>query len=443
MSKEFSTDAAPVIVEHNGTPLDGQVYLPGGKHAFAHVLASAALAQHVELDNVPANSDSVALIDALHLVFEHVEHDREARRLRLSCPMPAGVAEWPASLVKRSRNLFCLLPATLHHRGRLRFTGLPTGCEIGVRPSDWYLRTMEKYGVEVKSENGSIDLKWHRRHPARLSFDYPTMTGTVIALAAAAAVPGFSEIAGGTAEPSCWEQAEAMTANGRVVSRGRRTVVEGNGHLERFRWRLGPDRIHAVTLLTAGLLTRGRATVEFDRQLGIPRFLEFCDQIGADIVERPNTLTISHPRNHVLRATDLVAGPEPLFSTDWAPFAALLLACRAEGRSSVEDEAFVDRFQFLKQLRPAGLKQVSVTRSHRNGRDIATAELKGEPDICLRGTAFGDIPDIRGSAAALLSSLVADGPCSIPNSRHLLRGYEDLPGQLRKLGVRPPIRKES
>ncbi len=435
-------DDTPVVVEHDGSPLDGVVDLPGGKHAFAHVLASAAVSDEVELENVPANGDALALIDALRFVFVHVEHDRAAKRLRLASPLPPGIAEWPSELMARSRNLFCLLPATLHHRGRLRFGGAPVGCEIGVRPTDWYLRTMERFGAEATEEGGIVDLRWRRRHPAQLHFDYPTMTGTVIALAAAAAVPGVSEIVGGTAEPSCWEQGEAMTANGRTVERSERLTV-AQGALGHFRWRLGPDRIHAATLLTAGLLTRGRVTVRFERPLRMPRFLEFCDRIGADAVEHPNALTVAHPRDHALRATNLVAGSEPLFSSDWAPFAALLLACRVEGRSTVDDEAFVDRFQFLERLRPAGLRHASVAHTRRGNRDVAVATLDGDPDTRLQGRAFADTPDIRGSAAVLLSALVANGPCSIPRARHLLRGYDDLPGQLRRLGVRTALREKS
>ena len=73
-----------VVLEHDGRPLDGTINLPGGKHAFAHVLASAAVADVVDLENVPANADALALIDALRLIFSRVEHDRTVNRLRLA-----------------------------------------------------------------------------------------------------------------------------------------------------------------------------------------------------------------------------------------------------------------------------------------------------------------------------------------------------------------------
>lgn len=433
---------ASVVLEHDGRPLDGTINLPGGKHAFAHVLASAAVADVVDLENVPANADTLALIDALRLIFSRVEHDRTVNRLRLADPLDAGIVEWPPELVARSRNLFCLLPATLHHRGELRFEGAPRGCEIGARPYDWYLHTMVQFGAEVSTQGETVDLSWRRRHPAQLSFSYPTMTGTVVALAAGAAVAGTSSIRGGSVEPSCWEQGEAMTANGRMVTRGEYTTVE-EGSLGHFKWRLGPDRIHAATLLTAGLLTRGRVTVRFERPLRMPRFLEFCECIGAGISTSSNSLTIAHPREQALRATTLVAGSEPMFSSDWAPFAALLLACRAEGHSTISDDVFIDRFQFLERLRPAGLPQASVTCTRQRGRNVAIARLNGDPNTRLRGRAFADVPDIRGSAAVLLSALVADGPCAIPDARHLLRGYEDLPGQLESIGVRGIRREET
>ncbi|GIG20602.1 hypothetical protein Cch01nite_13260 [Cellulomonas chitinilytica] len=384
---------------------------------------------------MPANSDALALVDAMRLVFADVEHDRDARTLRLRSPLPPGTVEWSAELVSRSRNLYCLIPATLHHRGRLRFAGVPAGCEIGLRPTQWYLDTLALFGATWRATEHGTDVEWTVRRPARVAFAYPSMTGTVVAVAAALATPGASVVEGATAEPSCWEQVEALAANGADVHRvGDRITVTGPGP-DTVRWAVGPDRIHAVTLLTAGLLTRGAVTVRFTRDLRVPRFVELCERIGAEVEVGDGTMTVAHPGDRALRATDVRAGSEPVFSSDWAPFAALLLATRAEGRSTLTDTVFVDRFQFLDRLVPAGLDAPVVSRTHVEGRPAVEVVVDGRPDVRLRGGVLEDCPDIRGSAALLLAALVADGPVTIPRATHLLRGYEDLPGQLRQLGV--------
>ena len=70
-----------VVIQHDGRPLTGSVHLDGGKHAFAHSLGAAALADHVVVRDVPDHVDASALRAALALAFTDVDHDRDRRVL--------------------------------------------------------------------------------------------------------------------------------------------------------------------------------------------------------------------------------------------------------------------------------------------------------------------------------------------------------------------------
>lgn len=427
-----------IRIHHDGSPLHAAIRLDGGKHAFAHSLACAALAERGTLADVPDHIDARALREGLGLVFESVRYDAARRTLAFAGPRPPGGVRIGAPLAARSRSLFCLLPALLHHAGELLLEGTPTGCDIGERPNAWYFDVLARFGVQTTETDEGLLLRWPERRAAEVDFAYPTMTGTVIAVAAAAAVPGRSVIGNVSAEPSCREQLGCLEAmGGRVRADGDRIVVDGLARHGSVDWLIACDRIHAVTYLTAGLLTRGEVTVTASTPLRIPRFVEFLHAAGARVAEAPGTLTAGFPdARGYLDAVDLRAGSEPRFSSDWVAFAALLLAARSRGTSTITDDVFPRRFQYLDSLRARGLPPVGVETVELAGRTAVSARVTGDPALVLRGGDIEACNDIRGSAALLLAGLAADGACRLDDDFQVRRGYTDLPGDLMRLGVR-------
>jgi UDP-N-acetylglucosamine 1-carboxyvinyltransferase len=425
-----------VVIRHDGRPLRGSVRLDGGKHAFAHSLGCAALADHMVVRDAPDHIDAIALRSALALVFTRVDYDRDRRVVTATAPRSVDVATVDAGLASRSRSLFCLLPALLTRARRVVVAAPPRGCQIGERPSEWYLDVLRRFGVLVERTGSATVLSWPRRRPADIEFPYPTMTGTVVAVAAAAATPGRSAIRGASVEPSCVEQLACLSAMGAGASGELpEVVIDGRTQYPAIDWTTAPDRIHAVTLLVAGLLTRGEVTVAGNGPLRIPRFVEFLHDAGARVRDGGSTLTAGYPERGALSGVRLPAGSEPWFSSDWAPFAALLLATRAAGASRISDDVFLDRFQFVANLEPLGLRGIRLQPGVAGTRPATFAEIDGKPDAVLRGGDLGHCADIRGSAALVLAALVADGPCVMRDDLHLRRGYTDLPGTLAALGV--------
>ncbi|WP_426624819.1 hypothetical protein ACPPVW_01640 [Leifsonia sp. McL0607] len=425
-----------ITIEHDGSPLVGSLELDGAKHSFAHVLASAALHDEGLLSNVPNNVDSQSLMVGLRAIFENVAFDEANATVAFSSPID-GAVEFSGQLVARSRSLFVLLPAALHHASEVTLEGLPTGCDIGQRPYQWYFDILETFGVAISdSGSGAVVMSWVCRVPARIDFTYPTMTGSVIAIAAAQVAGGVSHLRGCTVEPSCEEQVDAARANGAVVRGSLPSLtIDAGSHNQPFEWLVGADRVHAVTLLTAGLLTRGEVTVKHPRSLRIPKFIDFCGHLGAEVDSTDTSTTVRHPLVRELRACDLRTGCEPLFSTDWLPFAALLIATRTEGTAELTDDVFPERLQFFHQLYEMGLGSARIGKVDLGGRSAVRAIITGDPETVLRHRVFDRCPDIRGTSALVLSALISDGPCTLENDFQLRRGYASLPSQLRELGL--------
>ncbi|WP_165952301.1 hypothetical protein [Kribbella albertanoniae] len=421
----------------NGTrQLDAALRLDGGKHSFAHCLATAALSSTGTLHNVPGHIDAAALRKALELIFEEVGH--ESGVLRFAAPRSPRRVVLRRELTARSRSLFCLLPALLHHAGEVVIEASPVGCLIGDRPFDWYVDILRRFGATVDDGDRTTTIEWRRRTPADIDFRYPPMTGTVIAVAAAAVAPGRSVLTNCSVEPSCADQIDCARGQGITIAGTLpEVVIEGSEQApERVGWTISSDRIHAVTYATAALLTRGRVTLRSMDALRIPRFLAVVEEMGAEVSECPGRLTVGYPPGSgPLRAVRIEAGSEPRFSSDWIPFVALLLAARSKGSSEISDDVFPRRLQFLRNLGPLGIPAPPERTTPSGSRSSTTWTVGGVPDLTLRAASLGSCDDIRGSAALALAGLISDGVCTLEQTFHLRRGYTDLARDLRSLGA--------
>lgn len=432
---------ARILIEPHERPLSGTVRVDGGKHAFAHSLACAALSESGQLTDVPDHIDARALRTALSLGYRQVVYDARSRVLTFEEPLRVPRIIIGSELARQSRSLFCLLPALLSRAEEVVLESAPQGCHIGVRPSDWYLKVLAQFGVQSHMTEAATVLSWPSRHAADVRFSYPTMTGTVIAIAAAAVSPGTSTIGNASVEPSCLEQLTCLRKmGGRVEGELPAVRIDGSAY-EHIEWAIAPDRIHAVTYLTAGLLTRGAVTVTGSAPLRIPRFVEFLQRTGVEVSDSGDAISAAFPDAGSLLPVEIEAGSEPLFSSDWVPFASLLLAVRGSGVSTISDDVFLRRFQFMDILTARGLGGVRLSWASRRGREAVFAEVR--PDMSrIRAGSLETCADIRGSAALVLAGLVADGPCVLEEDFHVRRGYTDLPGDLNALSGWPRIRTQ-
>lgn len=421
-------------VDHDGSPLTGTVDLDGGKHSFVQTLAGAALADSGRLLNCPDHVDAQTMRDLLALLFETVELNADAT-LTFAAPVRRTTVRIPESLSARSRSVFNLLPALLHHAGSVVLESSPTGCSIGDRPWDWYVEVLRQFGAETEDLPDGLYLRWSRPTPATIKFRYPTMTGSVIAIAAAAVCPGESVLENLSVEPTINDELSCLTLMG-VGIRGELPAlsISGRRDPEPADFEIGPDRIHAVSYLCAGLLTRGRVTVRASRELEIPRFIEVCGSMGAELVVTDTTVTVGFPvdREWLSPVKGVRCGSEPLFSSDWAATVALVACARSRGTSAFSDDVFVQRFQFVDTLP----QMVARQRAGKLGGRAATHIEVDGPWQWSGGDRTVDPPsEIRGAVACVLAGLVAPGRWVVGSDRHINRGHTNLARDLRALGA--------
>lgn len=408
-------------------PLSGNLKLDGGKHGFSHDAPVAALADRGKLTNVPNIIDSTTLIDIFRLLFENVDFNEARHELAYSKPFAPKEIYLDDKTLARSRSIFGMLPAILHRGHKLSLDGLPEGCSMGDRPTDWYFNVLMQFGVEIEYTESNMILSWPKRIAPTIKFEYPTMTGTVIAIAAACVVEGETIIQNGSVEPSCLEEINCASSMGAVFTGQLPELrIIGAKRYNELEWQVLHDRVHAATFLTAGLLSRGNVSVSADKNLDIPEFVNFLKQAGVKYVDEGNRIEVWFPiERGYLNPVHIDTGSEPLFSSDWMAPLVLLLATRSRGRSIVTDNVFPDRLQCLDNLRKIGLNNVKVEKTIIDDRKALRATIDGEPNLMLKGGEVGTCTDLRGSTALALSALVSEKDIIIEDDFHLRRGYEN------------------
>ena len=124
-----------------------------------------------------------------------------------------------------------------------------------------------------------------------------------------------------------------------------------------------------------------------------------------------------------LKARDVTTEPHPRFPTDMqAQYMALMT--QAEGRSSIRETIFENRFMHASEMQRMG----------------ASIQIEGNTAIVEGPTPLAgarvQASDLRASACLVLAGLAAEGETVIDRVYHIDRGYEKIEDKLRSVGAR-------
>jgi UDP-N-acetylglucosamine 1-carboxyvinyltransferase len=126
--------------------------------------------------------------------------------------------------------------------------------------------------------------------------------------------------------------------------------------------------------------------------------------------------------NKELKSINIDALPYPGFPTDLQPFAAVY-ALICNGKSTIRDTIFTERFNHLYEIRRMGMVYETM---HSQVIINGVQKLAG---TSLEGT------DIRMAAALVMAALIAEGKSKIYGLGHLYRGYDNFVNKLLELGA--------
>ncbi|NLM51387.1 MAG: UDP-N-acetylglucosamine 1-carboxyvinyltransferase [Firmicutes bacterium] len=412
------------LVVRGGKRLEGVVRIGGAKNAILPILAAILLnksSDEIILTNVPRISDVAKMVEILRSLGAEITWS--GSNMAVSTRNLTGYAV-EENLMREMRSTIFLMGALLARFGQVCISH-PGGCAIGQRPIELHLKGLQKLGAQIREQHGYIYATCSRLTGADIHLDYPSVGATENIMMAAVYARGVTVINNAAKEPEIVDLQNLLNKMGAKI-RGAGTDqirIIGVNQLHGVEYSVIPDRIVAGTFMIAAAATGGEIILENV----IPGHLEAVTsklrEMGVQIREENERILIKAPER--LCAVEFVRTlPYPGYPTDLqAPIMAALTI--AQGTSMVVENVFDSRFKHVGELNRMGA-QIVVASDNRTAVVHGVEKLTG---------ATVTAPDLRAGAALVIAGLAAEGETIVEGLEHIARGYENLEGDLNKLGA--------
>jgi len=414
-----------------GNTLKGTIPISGAKNAALPLMIAALLTEDtLILDNVPRLADVAQLQRILgnHGVDITSQGKRVGDRAYQGQTLHISAGDIidttaPYELVSRMRASFWVI-APLIARMREAKVSLPGGCAIGTRPVDLLIMALEKLGADISIDGGYVVAKApNGLVGAEIAFPKVTVSGTHVAMMAAALARGTTIITNAACEPEVADVADCLNKMGAAIAGAGtpRIVIEGVERLHGARHTVLPDRIETGTYAMAVAMTGGDVQLSGARPELLQSALDVLGQAGADISVNADGIRVA--RNGAgIKPVTVVTAPFPGFPTDLqAQLMALMVS--AQGASEITETIFENRFMHVQELARFGAK---ISLSGETARIEGISQLRGAPVMAT---------DLRASVSLVIAGLAAEGETMVNRVYHLDRGFERLEDKLKACGA--------
>lgn len=402
------------IIVNGGRALAGEVRISGSKNAaLPLIFATLLLDGETTLYNVPDIGDVRVALELLSGFGAEISFFGST--LRINAKKVKYKPENP-ELSGKIRASTYLLGATLGRFGRAEIPA-SGGCNFSNRPIDFHINAAKSFGATLSGGSLIAD----KLRGAKISLPKPSVGATINALLMAVSALGDSEISGYAKEPHVLAVVDFLRAAGAKIQLENDKILVHPAPLHPTEFTVIGDMIEAGTYLTAAMITGGNITVsgidtrELSGYLDIVKEMGFIPEIGH------KSICIDwEKRKFSGNKISVSAAPYPAFPTDLQPIIAPILAKESGGQ--IRDFVFPERFGYLKNLEPFGIKSRVVDKCAK----IEKSHLK---------SGKSNAPDLRGGMACLLAALGANGYSEIRSAQLILRGYDRLAEKLTSLGA--------
>lgn len=403
-----------------GRRLGGELRVHGAKNAVLPVLAAVLLTPQSTLHNCPDLSDVTAACNILNYLGCSTRRENGSVTI-----ISDGLSrcDIPDHLMREMRSSVVFLGAVIARCGKARVS-LPGGCELGPRPIDLHLSSLEKLGVTIMEDHGYLDCRVHDKlRGANISLPFPSVGATENILLAACTAEGETTIHNPAREPEIIDLINFLCGAGAEISvRENGTIhIRGVKKLDSTEYTVIPDRIAAATYLCSAAATGGEVTLHNVVPGHLTAVFPVLEETGCVIRADGNAVRLSSPSRP--RPVKMVRTmPYPGFPTD-AQAPLMALCCIAAGTSVFVENIFESRYKHAAELQRMGAK---INVEGRVAVVEGVGQLHGAATVCT---------DLRGGAALCTAALAAQGMSEISEIFHVERGYQDFEKNLSSLGA--------
>ncbi|MCL1822792.1 MAG: UDP-N-acetylglucosamine 1-carboxyvinyltransferase [Oscillospiraceae bacterium] len=410
------------LVIGGGKRLSGELEVQGAKNSILPLLSGTVLCRGESvLHNCPHLTDADAACRILNCLGCKCKREQNSISINSEQLVNTDV---PLELMREMRSSIVFLGAILGRAGHCRLS-FPGGCELGPRPIDLHILALRKMGVDIKEEHGYLDCNAPKGiRGAHISLSIPSVGATENIILAAVTAKGNTEINNAAREPEIVDLAAFLNKCGaKITGAGTGTIIiEGVPKLGGAQHSVIPDRIVAATYLCCAAITRGELLLKNADFNHISAVIPAFEQMGCSIYTYGKDRIYINASKNLRAPHKIITSVHPGFPTDAQPMI-MALASTLKGTTVFVETIFDNRFRHAQELSRLGAK-ISV--------DNRVAVVEGVER--LTGADL-EATDLRGGAALVTAALFAEGTSTITGISHIDRGYDDLVGNLRKIGA--------
>ena len=403
--------------------IKGKVFISGSKNASLPILAATILFdQPVVIKNLPRVKDINTMLSLLKSLGSTItlSKDKKIAKIQNKKNLKTFASY---SLVKTMRGSILVLGPLVAKYYQSK-TSLPGGCLIGARPVNYHLAALKKLGMNYDIKDGYILAKSKGKlKGTTINFPKISVGATENSIIAACLAKGKTILKNCATEPEIKDLTNFLiSAGAKIKWFGRTCKIEGVESLIQTEYSVMSDRIEAGTFCVAATLARGNLQINNLNPNIISTELKLLKRTGAKIKTEKNKIFIKGPKK--IKSIKTIKTKEfPGIPTDLQA-QLMVLMCKANGKSSITESIFENRFMHVGELQRLGAKiDVKNNKALIDGNTkFIGAELMSS--------------DLRASVALVLAGIVSKGKSYINRIYHLDRGYEKIEDKLKKIGVK-------
>ena len=402
----------------------GTVNIEGAKNSCLPLMASSILFENpITFKNVPLVKDVMTMCNLLTALGSKIKISEKKKSITIINNKTHKLVV-PYKLVSTMR-AGCLLMGSLlgKYQKKKILVAQGGGCALGTRGIDFHISGFKALGADSVLKKGYINIS-AKKGLVGNKFKFPkvTVTGTSNLIMASVLAKGKSILKNVSIEPEVIDLINFLKKCGaKIKFIGKRTIqIKGVKKLFGKEHEIIGDRIEAFSYLCVGAITRGKITIKNINPKYIYSELQALKKIGCKIDVKKYSITLSVTKK--LKPIKIKTGPFPNYATDNMPLLMAVLTT-VEGKSLIEETIFSNRYMAAPELARMGGK-IYIKRNI--ATIIGQKKLYGAD--CISS-------DLRTTFSIILGAIVAHGTSYVSRVYHGTRGYYNLVGKLKKLGI--------
>ena len=398
------------IVINGPCQLTGKYKVQGAKNSVLPILSASILSRgECIIKNCPDIIDVHNTLKILNHLGCKTKFEDSTIIVNSEC---INTNEIPENLMRKMRSSIIFLGSLIARTGRAKMS-YPGGCELGARPIDMHLSSLQQLGISIKNIHGNLECNIiDKLVGTNIILPFPSVGATENILLAASIAEGITTIENASCEPEIVDLSSFLNKMGAKIydAGSSKITIEGVKKFHATEHKIIPDRIVAITEMAGTAATGGHLLLENISQNLIGSTIPIFEESGCIIRSTSNSIEIIAPEKlHAVK--EITTMPYPGFPTDAQPIIMAMLT-KALGTSVFIENIFENRFKHIDELIKLGANiQVKGNVSIVNGtNNLSGAKIRAY--------------DLRGAASLLIAGLISCGKTTIEGGDFFLRGYD-------------------